>query len=273
MIHEKIKIQLPGSSFTGWLYTYLWENSKELDDGKLRPLVLLCPGGGYEMTSDREAEGMALKFMTIGCHAAVLRYSVAPARYPEALLQLARSVQLIRQNAKEWYVREDAIVVQGSSAGGHLAGCLGVFWDQDFLSDRLGCEKEQIRPNRLILSYPVISAGEYSHEGSFRNLLGDEYESKKETLSLEKCIHESTPPTFLWHTDTDQTVPAENSLLFAAGLRKYQVPVELHLYGIGVHGMGTAGPLTRDKNGGGVQKECESWMDLAGNWLHWQWDF
>lgn len=273
MIHEKIKIQLPGSRFTGWLYTYLWDNSKELDDGKQRPLVLLCPGGGYEMTSDREAEGMALKFMTMGCHAAVLRYSVAPARYPEALLQLAKSVQLIRQHAKEWYVKEDAIVVQGSSAGGHLAGCLGVFWDRDFLSEKLGCDKEEIRPNRLILSYPVISAGECAHAGSFHNLLGEEYEEKKEELSLETYISENTPPTFLWHTDTDRSVPADNSLLFVMGLRRCHVPVEFHLYGIGVHGMGTAGPLTRDKNGGGMQKECENWMDLAGNWLHWQWDF
>ena len=180
MIHEKIKIQLPGSRFTGWLYTYLWDNSKELDDGKQRPLVLLCPGGGYEMTSDREAEGMALKFMTMGCHAAVLRYSVAPARYPEALLQLAKSVQLIRQHAKEWYVKEDAIVVQGSSAGGHLAGCLGVFWDRDFLSEKLGCDKEEIRPNRLILSYPGFRGVQCAHAGSFHNLMGEEYEGKKE---------------------------------------------------------------------------------------------
>ena len=167
MIHE-IDIRIvPGSACSGWLYTYLWDNSIELEDGRLRPLVLLCPGGGYEMTSDREAEAMALKFMTMGCHAAVLRYSVAPARYPEALLQLAQSVRLIRQHAKEWYVMEDAIVVQGSSAGGHLAGCLGVFWDREFLWGRLGCTREEIRPDRLILSYPVISAGNVPMPGVF----------------------------------------------------------------------------------------------------------
>ena len=137
----------------------------------------------------------------------------------------------------------------------------------------MGCDKEEIRPNRLILSYPVISAGECAHAGSFHNLLGEEYEEKKEELSLENYISENTPPTFLWHTDTDRSVPADNSLLFVMGLRRCHVPVEFHLYGIGVHGMGTAGPLTRDKNGGGMQKECENWMDLAGNWLHWQWDF
>ena len=273
MIHEKIQIQVQGSACSGWLYTYLWDNSIELEDGRLRPLILLCPGGGYEMTSDREAEAMALKFMTMGCHAAVLRYSVAPARYPEALLQLAQSVRLIRQHAKEWYVMEDAIVVQGSSAGGHLAGCLGVFWDREFLWGRLGCTREEIRPDRLILSYPVISAGECAHAGSFHNLLGEAYENQKEELSLENHVSANTPPTFLWHTDTDQSVPADNSILFVQALRRHGVPVEFHLYGIGVHGMGTAGPLTRDKSGGGVQKECENWMDLAANWLHWQWEF
>lgn len=273
MIHEKIKIQLPDSPYCGWLYTYLWENSKELYDGKRRPLVILCPGGGYEMTSDREAEGVALKFMTMGCHAAVLRYSVAPARYPQALLQLAEAVRLVRENADRWQVLRDGIVVQGSSAGGHLAACLGVFWDQEFLSRELRCAKEEIRPDRLILSYPVINSTAYAHEGSFRNLLGERYPEDKEQLSLEKYVTEKTPPAFIWHTDTDPSVPAENSLLFVWELRRHKVPVEFHMYGIGGHGMGTAGPLTASQDGRGVQKECETWMELACAWLHWQWEF
>ena len=273
MRHEKIKIQIQGSAYYGWLYTYLWDNSRELYDGRKRPIVLLCPGGGYEMTSDREAEAMALKFMTMGCHAAVLRYSVAPARYPEALLQLAEAVRLVRKKAREWYIMEDAVVVQGSSAGGHLAACLGVFWKKDFLLERLACGSEEIRPNRLIFSYPVISAGEYIHEGSFRNLLGEDWEQRKDFFSLEEQISKDTPPSFLWHTASDASVPAENSLLFLSGLRRYKIPVEFHLYEAGAHGMGTAGPLSMDAHGGGVQKECENWMELACNWLHRQWEF
>lgn len=273
MRHEKIKIQPPGSLNVGWLYTYLWDNSEELYDGRRRPMVVLCPGGAYGLTSDREAEALALKFMTMGCHSAVLRYSVAPARFPEALLQLAESVRLVREKAEQWYVQEEQIVVQGSSAGGHLAASLGVFWNRGFLSERLKCSSEQIRPNRMILSYPVISSGEFAHVGSFQNLLGENWGEQRGKVSLENYVDADTPPTFLWHTDTDETVPADNSLLFVQSLRREKVPVEFHLYGTGVHGMGTAGPLTVDSQGRGVQKECENWMDLAANWLHWQWEF
>ena len=93
MIHEKIEIQLKDSEFKANLFTYFLDNSPEIDPERKRPVVLICPGGGYQMTSDREAEALAVRFMAMGYHAAILRYSVAPARFPEALLQLATAVR------------------------------------------------------------------------------------------------------------------------------------------------------------------------------------
>ena len=104
MIHEKIEIQLKDSEFKANLFTYFLDNSPEIDLGRKRPVVLICPGGGYEMTSDREAEALAVKFMAMGYHAAILRYSVAPARFPEALLQLATAVAMLRENAEKWHI-------------------------------------------------------------------------------------------------------------------------------------------------------------------------
>ncbi len=250
------------------LHLYLWDNSPELDDGLRRPLVLLCPGGGYAMTSDREAEGMAFRFLAMGVHAAVLRYSVAPARFPTALLQLASAVALIRTRAEEWYVDPARIVVQGSSAGGHLAGCLGALWPEDFLTSALGVPPELRRPNGLILSYPVITAGPFAHRERFRNLLGPESLDRAGALSLEKRVGPQTPPVFLWHTWTDQTVPVENSLLLVQALRAQGVPTEFHLFPVGRHGLGTAGPLTAGRDQRGLQPECAVWMDLAETWLH-----
>lgn len=251
----------------GRLCLYLWDNSKELYDGLLRPAVLICPGGGYEMTSDREAEGMAVRFMSMGFHAAVLRYSTAPARYPTALLQLAESVKIIRENAEEWYIDPKRVIVQGSSAGGHLAASLGVFWKKEFISEALCTEPETLRPDSLILSYPVITSGEYAHDQSFRNLLGDEYESKKEEMSLELQADGDTPRTFLWHTYDDDTVPVENSLLFVQALRKYGILTEFHMYPAGMHGLGTASHLTVSSDGRGVQEDCAGWMKLAEAWI------
>lgn len=251
----------------GKLCLYLWDNSRELYDGLLRPVIVICPGGAYAMTSDREAEGMAVKFMSMGFHAAVLRYSVAPARYPEALQQLAESVKIIRQNCKEWYVDPDRIVVQGSSAGGHLAASLGVFWNKGFLSEALQTSSDRIRPNGLILSYPVISSGEFGHQESFQNLLGEAYQERKEEMSLEKQVSADTPKTFLWHTFEDETVPVENSLLFVSALRKQGISTEFHMYPNGVHGLGTASHLTKSSDGRGIQNECATWMLLAEMWI------
>lgn len=268
MIHEKITIRLQDSSYEAALYTYILDNSPEIDPNRVRPIVVLCPGGGYEMTSDREAEAIAMQFLAAGCHAAVLRYSVAPARYPEALLQLAQTVRLIRENAEAWHIDTDRIVVQGSSAGGHLAASLAVFWDKPFVAEQIGTTQEWIRPNGLMLSYPVITSGEYAHDGSFEQLLGDAvYSELREKLSLEKQVSENTPATFLWHTATDDAVPVENSILFFTALHKYNIPVEMHIYAEGNHGLGLANEETSNVEGDGIKKECQSWIRLAQQWL------
>ena len=104
MIHEKIEIQLKDSEFKANLFTYFLDNSPEIEPERKRSVVLICPGGGYQMTSDREAEALAVRFMAMGYHAAILRYSVAPARFPEALLQLATAVAMLRENAEKWHI-------------------------------------------------------------------------------------------------------------------------------------------------------------------------
>ena len=269
MIHEKIEIQLKNSEFKANLFTYFLDNSPEIDPKRKRPVVLICPGGGYAMTSDREAEALAVKFLAMGYHAAILRYSVAPARFPEALLQLATAVALLRENVEKWHIDENKIVVQGSSAGGHLAASLGVFWNKSFVAETLEKNSKMFRPNGLMLSYPVITSGEKAHQGSFENVLGEQYadEEKRRFLSLEYNVSRDTPPTFLWHTAPDDTVPVENSLLFFQALHALDIPAELHIYPVGGHGLGLATTETASPDGYGIQAECESWITLAGEWM------
>lgn len=248
------------------LQVNLWEESPELMI-KTRPLVLICPGGGYEMVSDREADPCAARFFAMGYHTAVLRYSVSPAKYPTALLQLAGAVKLIRDHAEEWLVDTGKILVNGYSAGGHLAASLGVFWEKDLLKEFYHCDSRAFRPNGLILSYPVISSGEFAHRGSFENLLGEKESQMGEELSLEKQVTEKVPPVFMWHTDEDELVPVENSLLFYGALHRAGVPAELHIFQKGGHGLSTADRLSRDTTGFGIQRECQSWMELAYTWI------
>ena len=271
MIHETFPIQVEGSQPYARLITYMQDYSPAIGIDK-RKLVLLCPGGGYTATSDREAEAMALQFLAMGYHAAVLRYSVAPAKYPTALLELAASVKLIREHAEEWHVDADKIVVEGCSAGGHLAACYGVYWSEGFVAEAMGIgdatQAEQLlRPNGLILCYPVITSGEFAHKGSFVHLLGDRYEELSDAMSLEKHINKNVPPVFLWHTFTDQAVPVENSLLLAWALRKENIPTEFHMYPAGVHGLALANELTATPAGGAYQPDCSSWISLVKTWM------
>ena len=269
MIHKKIEIKARGMEAVGYLYTYFLDSSIEMRPDEKRPVILMCPGGGYEMTSDREAEPMAMQFLAMGYHVAILRYSVCPVRYPAALLQVAESVLYLTEHADEYHIDPEKIVVQGCSAGGHLAANYGIAWNSPFLTKLMGMENdpEQLCVAGLLLCYPVITSGEKAHEESFRNLLGEQYEEKKEELSLENQVTPDTPPTFLWHTATDETVPVENSLYFFQACLQQGVSAELHIYPVGGHGLSLANEETCRANGIGVQKECQSWIGLAQTWL------
>ena len=248
---------------------YCLDNSEEVVPDRVRPSVLVIPGGGYEMTSDREAEPIAMQFLAAGFNAFVLRYSVKPSVFPVALLEAADAMTMIREHAAEWHVDPDAIAVIGFSAGGHLAASLGVLWKKDFIAQTLGVTSDMVKPNGMILSYPVITSGEFAHTGSFECLLGEDYNDldKRKEQSLEFQVSKDTPTTFLWHTVTDDCVPVENSLLFFNALRKFEIPVEMHLYPVGGHGLSLANEETSHEDGGCVQKECQSWMELACKWM------
>ena len=269
MIHKKIEIKAHGMEAVGNLYTYFLDSSIEMRPNEKRPVILMCPGGGYEMTSDREAEPMAMQFLAMGYHVAILRYSVCPVRYPAALLQVAESVLYLKEHADEYHIDPEKIVVQGCSAGGHLAANYGIAWNSPFLTKLMGMENdpERLCVAGLLLCYPVITSGEKAHEESFRNLLGEQYEEKKDELSLENQVTPDTPPTFLWHTATDETVPVENSLYFFQACLQQGVSAELHIYPVGGHGLSLANEETCRANGIGVQKECQSWIGLAQTWL------
>lgn len=229
--------------------------------------VVITPGGAYSMTSRREAEPIAMKFTAAGYHAFVVWYRTMPKKATDPLEDLARAVALIREHSEEWNVDTEDITVCGFSAGGHLAASLGVFWDRPFLSELLNIDKEKIRPNRQILCYPVISAGEFINRGSFDNLCGGDA-SKFEFFSLEKQVGKGTPSAFLWHTAADGAVPVENSLMFAASLSKYKIPFEMHIFPEGTHGLSTAEKISAVGLEEFINPVCSQWVDLAVKWLN-----
>ena len=267
MQYNTIKVEAKGSLEYARLVTYFLDNTEEIDTKRVRPLILLCPGGGYVMTSDREAEPIAMQFLAAGFHVAILRYSVATARYPVALREVAWSMAWLRDHAQEYHIDKDRIITMGFSAGGHLAASYGDFWkNHEFLAQELGVDAETLRPNGQILGYPVISSGPKAHRDSFTSLLGEHYDELVDAMSLENQVNEDVPPTFLWHTETDDLVPVENSILFFNALHEHHIPVEMHIYPIGGHGISLATEETRYRDGGGIFPQCQNWIEMAVRW-------
>ncbi|HIT65115.1 MAG TPA: alpha/beta hydrolase [Candidatus Ventrimonas merdavium] len=266
---------VPPAEFTGYLLEPAEEQENEREnDGnpsqvRGRKAVILCPGGGYEHLSSREGEAVAMQYLARGCQAFVLRYSLAPARFPRALWELAALTARIRSQSEAWGIDPEQVIVSGFSAGGHLAGCLGTLWPREFAWKPLGLQPEQIRPDGLILCYPVVTAGAYCHEGSIEQLLGERKNEKdmRELISLEKQVGPHMPRTFLWHTFSDQSVPVENSLLLASAMAEHEISLELHIYPTGCHGLSLATEETSGGQARYVEPGCQSWMELAGNWL------
>ncbi len=181
---------------------------------------------------------------------------------------MAAGFKYLREHAEEFHIDEDKIVIQGASAGGHLAASYGVFWKKKtFLAEMLHTTPELLKPNGMMLSYPVITSGPKAHRGSFENLLGDRYEELVEEMSLEKQVDADTPPAFLWHTTEDDCVPVENSLLFYQALHDQGISVEMHIYPHGPHGLGLANELTAAGDGFGIQPECATWIEHAKTWM------
>lgn len=274
MLHERIELVIDGKNKNGdgchpVLATYVLDNYPSIDENRVRPAVLICPGGGYEHTSDREAEAIAVQMNAMGFQAFILYYTCAPkAVFPTPQLEAAKAMAVIRENASLWHVDPKKVILMGFSAGGHLAASIGVFYKRDFLCGALAVAPELIRPDGLVLCYPVITSGEFAHRGSFRALAGEREEELSELLSLEKQVTGDVPPAFIWHTYEDGSVPVENSMLYASAMRKTGVPFELHIYPRGHHGLALANAETKSANGSdSIIPEVQDWVRLAGRWI------
>jgi acetyl esterase/lipase len=231
--------------------------------------IVVCPGGGYGgLAMGHEGKDVAEWLNGVGITAVVLKYRLGPRYHHPAMLEdAARAIRTVRARAGEWKLDPKRVGILGFSAGGHLASTAGTHFDAGKTGASDPIDRESSRPDRMILVYPVIAlATPYAHGGSKRNLLGENPEAALvESLSNETRVTKDTPPTFLVHTDEDNGVPPENSLLFALALRKAKVPMELHIFEKGRHGLGLGGG--REGVGKGEPLAFSAWPKLCETWL------
>lgn len=244
-----------------------------------RPAVIVLPGGGYNFTYAGEAEPIALKFVSEGICTFVLDYAVKDSGrvFPQALLEALSAVKYVRDRAEEYGIDKTNIATLGFSAGGHLCSCTGTLWNKSFLDEyftdgTLVGSKNDYRPDKMVLCYPVISSDRnIAHKGSIENVLGKKYGEFSDDLltlvSTEKQVDGDTPPTFVWTTAEDSCVPCQNSIVFSKALADNKIPFVLHIYPHGDHGL-CAGDCTTNTLPFGSEFECAEWTEKAVKFMY-----
>lgn len=296
MIHEKITLIEGRADVT--LTTYLLDDSPEMLNGKLRPAVIVCPGGAYLGCSDREGEPVALRFNAMGYHAFVLRYSVYSEgkgwgaidknpqpkewlTHPAPMRDIARAMLEIRKNAAKWLVDMDKIALCGFSAGAHNCAMYSVYWDKPVVAEPFGADPKDLKPAATILAYTLSDyvfmkeeyekmdpAGKGLFDLASLAFLGttEPDEATLDAVSPARHADKNTPPMFLWSTYGDGLVPIRHTTLMADGLARAEVPFEVHIFEKGEHGLSLADQSTAmDKSQ--IDPNAAKWAPLAQAWL------
>ncbi len=229
--------------------------------------IVICPGGGYGGLAPHEGRDYAMWLNELGIAGFVLRYRLGPGGYkhPAMMNDVNRAVRYVRSKSAEWKLDPKRVGVMGSSAGGHLASTAVTHYDAGKADATDAVERVSSRPDLGILCYAVISMGPNTHGGSKNNLLGKEPAPGLVTLlSNELQVTKDTPPCFIWHTWEDTAVKVENSLDFAASMRKHGVPFSLHVYPKGRHGLGLGTSQWDPESRHPWTRECALWLKELG---------
>ncbi|MDD3172309.1 MAG: alpha/beta hydrolase [Herbinix sp.] len=250
----------------------------------LKPAVIICPGGAYLGITEKEAEPVALKFISEGYAAFILRYSIGEmARFPSPFIDLARAVMMIRSNASKWGIHPNNICISGFSTGGHVASAFAVSWQNELFAKALNADHTLFKPDALILGYPILDFKRFKmkHEDTssemrtliemmFTYIYGtlNPKNSQIDEWNIINQITSNMPPTFLWTTAEDNYADMEEIMDFIKSLAVYHIPYELHIFQKGDHGLS----LGNHTVGYGMEKirklgNVPNWMTMALQWL------
>lgn len=272
MLHEKIRL-FPDKPV--YLTTYIHEDIGTYGTGNGRPAIIVLPGGAFAFLSPFEGEPVALTFMQKGFNTFVLEYTVGDdCRYPDILIECSAAIKLVRDRAEEWRVDPGRVSLMGFSAGACLAGMSATQWNDPQVAAALGVQPRYIRPDSAVIAYGCWdNSGTIWNDPEFVNPGASRFpKSCPPQLDLIHYVGEHVCPLFIWHNQQDKYVPVRNALMAAEKLCALKIPVELHLYTGGEHGMSVANPLVyrdeADKRLIEQNPNVSLWVEMAANWLH-----
>ncbi|MFC6169375.1 alpha/beta hydrolase [Loigolactobacillus jiayinensis] len=266
MEFKQVKLQTPqGLNFT--IKVYVRQQFTAFPDTRAWPIVLLFPGGGFAGISEREEELAALPFLAKGYQAIVVRYNLITTGpfYPNAALIGLTTINYVRQNAAALHADPNKIVTAGFSAGGHLVAVMNALGNEPAFLAAHQFKETRIQPAAQILSYPVIDLTMGFPQDQ---AVAQQISSDQRLWHAQKLVTAQTPPTFIWHTVTDELVPVANTAAYLTALIANKVPFENHIYAQGVHGLAFSNVATsRYTHPEDVEPQAASWFPLVINWL------
>ena len=259
-LYEYFGITRPDAC-SGYLDVYTHDICGEFTKGRIRPAMLVLPGGGYAYCSAREKEPIVFSYLSKGFNCYCLDYSVKEnAKYPNPVLESVMAVLYIRQTAEELATDPTKVCGVGFSAGGHLLGMLVTAYQNKEIRALLGDKVESARLDGAIFSYPVILT-DNTHKGSIDHITGGD-NSLIPVVDIYKNVNSNSTPAFIWTTVNDGAVPSESSLELACAYKRAGVPFELHMFADGLHGLSTATEEVNTPN-----PAVSVWIDLSLTWL------
>lgn len=281
--------------YNGYAKFYIQERSPEIDPKRKFPTMVICPGGAFIMTSFREDEAVALRFLSAGFNVVIVHYATDGADkylgksakelpkhpvsvFPNGLVELANAICYLREHAEQWGIDDKYICVGGFSAGANIAAQLGVYWNEKWLEQKVGKSRGLYRPTHLMLAYGSYDLSDNGNSQFTKMpevmmyaryaLLGKANPSQEEldAVNPSKHISATTPPTFIWQTREDNIVNIQGTLDFEQALLKNNVPFEAHIFDHGLHGLSLAdlrtGTQTKD-----VNYQVGKWVNLFLEWI------
>ncbi len=265
MLHEKIMLSKTNDNV--YLETYVNDLSQKYN----RKAMLVIPGGGYHaVCHEHEGEPIAMAFIPYGFNAFVLHYTVdRSAAFPIQLIEVARAIKHIKDNADRYQIDPDELYIVGFSAGGHLAASAGVLWKMDEVYEAVPMPYGYNRPKGVILSYPVVSPKYKQHFNSFKNMWCNDNPDPEDLKksAIEEHVDADSAPAFIWHTADDKTVDVRNAFDLARAYADAGVPFEFHVFPNGPHGMSLANHVVDKYSPEVYDEHVASWVRLASEWI------
>lgn len=283
MIIEVIPIQEGVSSAA--LTAYVQEVPLGIQVKLNRPAIIICPGGGYVGFNEKEMEPIALRFLSAGFQAFVLSYSIGLGigRFPAPFIDAAKSVMIIRENAKQWGIDPNRICLCGFSTGGHVAATFAATWHEQYLAQALSVDNKWFQPNGLVLGYPLLDIDQFQIKNKERNpkmyalleamfgsVYGTFYPSQENMREwgYKNRITSHMVPTFLWTTLEDDLIDLQESIDFIKELKENQISFEYHVFEKGAHGLSLGDQIVANTQGKTDSiGNTNRWMELALNWI------